>query len=257
MNYSTIEVKRSAGTGWILLARPEIKNALNARFFDELQHAVDELSADDAIRVLVLMGKGGVFSAGRDFKDREAPPDFEERRARAFSAVEYCAKPTIAAVAGYAVTGGLTLATTCDLILAAEDAIFQDTHAKFGVISMRASRLVELIGLQRTKEMLFTSRRVSGREAAEIGLATRVVPTDRLEAEAAELAATIGALDAFAIRAMKRVINDVVRQDQRRILDLEELEKRRFHDLLSENKGLDRGLQHLDSRNPKQTQGVK
>jgi enoyl-CoA hydratase/carnithine racemase len=248
MNYSTIEVRREAGTGWILLARPKVRNALNARFFDELHRAVDELVDDASIRTLVLMGKGGVFSAGRDFKDREVPPDFEDRRARAFAALEYCEKPTIAAVASYAVTGGLTLATTCDIIIAAEDAIFQDTHAKFGIISMRASRLIELIGPLKTKELLFTCRRVGAQEALAMGLVNKVVPGERLETEAREIAAVINGHDAGALKAIKHVINKVVRQDQSRILDLEELEKRRFHDLLPENKGLDRGLSHLASR---------
>jgi len=176
------------------------------------------------------------------------PPDFEERRARAFCALEYCEKPTIAAVSGYAITGGLTLATTCDIIVAGEDAVFQDTHARFGIISMRASRLIELIGLQRTKELLFTCRRIDAMEALRIGLVCKVVPPDQLENEARSLAATIGRHDKNAISAMKHVINAVVRDDQRRILDLEELAKRRYHDLISENAGLDRGLDHLGAR---------
>ena len=245
--YSTIEVKKEGRTGWIWLARPEVKNALNARFFDEIHAAVADLAADPEIGSLVLIGKGGNFSAGRDFKDRDVPVDFEERRASAFSALEYFPKPTIAAVAGYAVTGGMTVAMACDMVIAAEDAIFQDTHAKFGIISMRASRLIELVGLQRAKELLFTCRRVGAQEALAIGLACKVVPADRLEAEARDMAATINGHDSVALGAIKRVINDVVRGEQKRILDLEELEKRRFSDMRPEAKGLDRGLDHLRS----------
>ncbi|MFA5490455.1 MAG: enoyl-CoA hydratase/isomerase family protein [Candidimonas sp.] len=248
MSYSTIKVRREGETGWVLIARPEVKNALNVRFFDEIHGAVSDLAQDESVRTIALMGEGGIFSAGRDFKDREVPPDFEERRARAFSALEYCAKPTIAAVSGYAITGGLTLATACDLIIAGEDAVFQDTHASFGITSMRASRLVELVGLQRAKELLFTCRRIDAREALAIGLVCKVVPPDRLESEARAMAAGINGHDQMAVRAMKQVINEVVRKDQKGILDMEELYKRRYHDLRSENSGLDNGLAYLGSR---------
>lgn len=248
MSYTTIKVRREDATGWVLIARPEVKNALNVRFFDEMHSAVSDLAQDESIRTIVVMGEGGIFSAGRDFKDREVPPDFEERRARAFCALEYCGKPTIAAVSGYAITGGLTLATTCDLIIAGEDALFQDTHASFGITSMRASRLIELIGLQRSKELLFTCRRIGAQEALAIGLVCKIVPPEQLESEARALAATINGHDQTAVRAMKQVINEVVRKEQKNILDMEELYKRRYHDLRSENSGLDKGLDYLGSR---------
>jgi enoyl-CoA hydratase len=248
MSYATIEVRRQGATGWIMLARPEVKNALSARSFDELRDVLTKLTADDSVATIVLSGKGGVFSSGRDFKDRDVPADFEERRSHAFAALEYCPKPTIAAVAGYAITGGLTLALACDIIIAAEDAIFQDTHAKLGIITLRASRLVEVLGPLKAKELLFTCRRVTAQEALAMGLVNKVVASARLEAEAEEIAAQISRHDPAVLKAIKHVINKVVRRDQLRLLDLEELEKRRFSELAPESRGLDRGIDDLSNK---------
>lgn len=238
MSYSTIEIHKDAKAGWLKLNRPKAKNALSALSFDELHRAIDELVADDDIAVIVLMGNGGVFCSGRDFRDLDVPADFEDRRTRAFAALEYCPKPTIAAVAGYAITGGFTLALACDIIIAAEDAIFQDTHAQLGIITLRASRLYEVLGPLKTKELLFTSRRVTAPDALAMGLVNRVVPKDQLEFAATEMAGEISRHDPKAMRAIKAVVNEVIRKDQAGLLELEELAKRRFSDLRPEKSTL-------------------
>jgi len=245
MSYSTIEVRREGSTGWITLARPAVKNALSARSFDEIREAVASHCADPEVTTLVLTGKGGVFSSGRDFKDRDVPADFEARRSQVFLELEYCPKPTIAAVSGYAITGGFTLALACDLIIAAEDAVFQDNHAMIGAITLRASRLVEAVGPRKAMEILFTCRRVSAQDAYQMGLVNKVVPANRLEAEAAEMADLINRNQPNALKAIKHVVNDVIRRDQQHLLELEELEKRRFNDLAPERGALDRGLAQL------------
>ncbi len=238
MNYTTIEVNREGRIGWLRLNRPKAKNALSVQSFEDIHRGIDELAADEGVGVIVIIGNGGVFSSGRDFRDPDVPPDFEDRRSRAFHAVEYCPKPTIAAVAGYAITGGLTLALACDLIVAAEDAVFQDTHAQLGIITLRASRLYEVLGPLRAKELLFTSRRVTGADALAMGLVNRAVPADQLEATAGALALEIARHEPGALRAIKSVINDVIRKDQQGLLELEELAKRRFSDLKPEQGSL-------------------
>jgi len=238
-DYRTIELRRDGKTGWLTLNRPQARNALSARVFDELHHAVDELAADPEVAVIILSGNGNVFSSGRDFRDRDVPADFEDRRSRAFEALEYCPKPTIAAVAGYAITGGLTLALACDMIVAADDAVFQDTHAKLGVITLRASRLYEVLGPMKTRELLFTSRRVGAQEALDMGLVNRVVPAAQLAQAAQELAAQISVHSPRALRAIKEVVNRVIRADQARLLELEELAKRRYSEQHTEQDALD------------------
>jgi len=230
MSASAVESRREGRVGWIRLNRPEVKNALSAASFEEIHRAIEAFDNDDDVGVIVVIGNGGVFSAGRDFRDTEVPPDFERRRTRAFEALEYCSKPTIAAVAGYAITGGLTLALACDIIIAAQSAVFQDTHAHLGVITLRASRLYEALGPLKCKELLFTSRRVSAQDALAMGLVNQIVPDEALEVAASTMADQIARHDANVLRAIKAVINEVIRRDQRNILDLEELAKRRFED---------------------------
>ena len=133
------EVKDKIAT--IVINRPETKNALNVAAFYELREAVAELEADATVRSIVVIGKGGNFSSGRDFRDKTPlPPDFEEQRTAAFNALEYCTKPTIAAVQGTCSAAGMMLACMCDLIVAADDARFlqvlQDVQA--GRLTCRA-----------------------------------------------------------------------------------------------------------------------
>ncbi|SHH64357.1 enoyl-CoA hydratase/isomerase family protein [Pollutimonas bauzanensis] len=241
-SYETIEIRKEGKIGWLLLNRPQVKNALSALTFQEIHRGIDDLVAEPDIVVIVLSGNGGVFSSGRDFNDRDIPPDFEDQRSRAFAAVEYCPKPTIAAVAGYAITGGLTLAISCDMIIAAQDSIFQDTHAKLGVITLRASRLYEVLGPMKTKELLFTSRRISSHEALAMGLINQVVPAAELEQAARALAEEISRNKPEALLAIKQVVNQIIRRDQAQLIELEELAKRRYSDLYSEQHSLDASL---------------
>src|SRR5690606_4293689 len=134
--------------------------------------------------------------------------------------------------------GGLTLALACDMIVAADDAVFQDTHAKLGVITLRASRLYEVLGPMKTRELLFTSRRVGAQEALDMGLVNRVVPAAQLAQAAQELAAQICEHSPRALRAIKEVVNRVIRADQARLLELEELAKRRYSEQHAEQDAL-------------------
>ncbi|MGE3627791.1 MAG: enoyl-CoA hydratase/isomerase family protein [Hyphomicrobiales bacterium] len=243
MSFATIETKVQGATGWIRLNRPQVRNALSAQCFAELDEALVLFGDNKEVRSVVLIGNGGNFSSGRDFKDRDVPPDFEERRARTFTNLETFPKPTIAAVAGYAITGGMTLALACDLILAASNAVFQDTHARLGALTLRASRVYEVLGPLKARELLFTCRRVDAHDALDMGLVNRVVDPDELESSAAELAAEINSHDPQVVAGIKRVINKVLREDQFRLLELEELEKRRFNDLKSERSAMDKGLE--------------
>jgi enoyl-CoA hydratase/carnithine racemase len=245
MNKPAVVVRKDNGMGWIVLSRPQVKNALSVASFDGIRAGIEELSLDPDVRVIILIGEGGNFSSGRDFKDSNVPHDFEERRNSAFNAVEYCRKPTIAAVRGYAITGGLTLAISCDIIIASENAIFRDTHAIIGAITLRASRLFEVLGPLKTKELLFTSRAITAREAMEMGLVNRVVADADLERTATEMAVEISRHNPSVVAAIKGVINDVIRSEQVRLLDLEKLEKSKFNQVHPEGEAMDRGLQGI------------
>jgi len=190
-------------------------NAMNGALIEALWRRAQELAVDPNIRVVLITGAGDkAFSAGADLKARHTMT-YEERRAfshavsRAVNAVEALPMPVIAAINGYCLAGGLELALACDIRIAAE-------HATFGLPEIRlggfpgaggAVRLPRLITKGRAKELLFTGKRISAREAERIGLVERVVPFGELMDEAMDLAEQLASLSPQALRSVKRVVD--------------------------------------------------
>jgi enoyl-CoA hydratase len=180
----------------IVIARPEVRNAIDRATARALADAFRAFEADDAARVAVLYGEGGTFCAGADLAafTRGEPnilaPDGDGPMGPSRMLL---AKPVIAAVAGHAVAGGLELALWCDLRVAEEDAIFGVFCRRFGVplIDGGTVRLPRLIGLSRALDLILTGRAVDAQEAFAIGLANRVVPKGMSRTAAEELAAEI------------------------------------------------------------------
>ena len=181
----------------------------------ELQRAVDTVERDDEIRALVVKGAGGNFSSGFDLKEQmEARPTgfdaWREILDRDFSAVMrfwHCKKPTIAAVQGYCLAGGCELALSCDITIAAEDAVFGEPELKFGA-GIVVMILPWLVGPKRAKEIILSGAdRISALEAARIGLINRVVPPDQLESSALALAHHIAVIDPRLVQRTKQAIN--------------------------------------------------
>jgi len=204
-----IRIERSEMVATIVIDRPEARNAVDGPAARALVDAFQEFERDDTLRVAVLWGAGGVFCAGADLKARGS-----ERGLRlslegdgpmgptrmAFS------KPTIAAVEGYAVAGGLELALMCDLRVAAESAIFGVFCRRWGVplIDGGTVRLPRLIGLSRALDMILTGRPVDAREALQFGLANRVVATGHARREAETLARAIASFPPRCVRSDRR-----------------------------------------------------
>jgi enoyl-CoA hydratase len=192
----------------LTLNRPSKRNALDITTFVALEAHLADLEAEvDRVGVVVLRGAGACFSAGADIsRPTRAPrPNFQ---AAVIERLANLAQPVIASVHGYCVTGGLELALAADLIVAAESARFADTHARFGLAAGwgLTQRLPRRIGAYRARDMMFTSREVGGREAEQIGLATRCVPDAELERETAGLADAIAAGSWFSHREHKRAL---------------------------------------------------
>jgi enoyl-CoA hydratase len=172
------------------LNRPEALNSITPELLDELEEAVEDVSADRSIRALVISGEGRAFCTGADLKTVMALfdswPDyirFVHRLSEVFGKVEACPVPTIAKVHGYALAGGLELVLCCDLAIAADDARIGDQHANFGLIAGAGGipRLIRRVGRQWGLEILYTGRWLSGIEAAERGIVLRSVPFDGLD----------------------------------------------------------------------------
>ncbi|HXJ81018.1 MAG TPA: crotonase/enoyl-CoA hydratase family protein [Candidatus Methylomirabilis sp.] len=204
-----IRVERSEMVATIVIDRAEARNAVDGPAARALVAAFEEFEADDALRVAVLWGAGGVFCAGADLKARgterglRLAPNGDGPMGPSRMAFT---KPTIAAVEGYAVAGGLELALMCDLRVAGEGAVFGVFCRRWGVPLLDGGtvRLPRLIGLSRALDMILTGRPVDAREALEFGLANRVVPSGRAREEAEALARIIAAFPPRCVRSDRR-----------------------------------------------------
>jgi len=185
------------GVTTLMLNRPDKLNALNPPLFVELREHVDALAKDERVHCVVLTGAGRSFCAGHDLEsiatgERAPSRHFESETVEA---LEQLPQPTIAKIRGHCFTGGLELALGCDLLFAAESATFGDTHGQWGLVPIwgMTVRLPERVGLANAKQLMFTSRRISGGEAAALGLVDRVCTDDELDAEVERLAREIAA----------------------------------------------------------------
>lgn len=218
MTYTQIAVERRGAVEWLFHDRPALRNAESSVLLDELDAALRAATADEAVRCIVIAGKGDHFSAGHDLKEGqerrqgftvEQRFEYEERRYLEYSLrIWDCPKPTIASVQGACIAGGFMVANMCDMIVASEDAFFSDP-----VCRTLAASAVEVLchpwvmGLRSAKEFLFTGRRMGAAEALKVGMVNRVVPRAELEAATGALAEEIAAAPPFAIRLTKRSLN--------------------------------------------------
>jgi enoyl-CoA hydratase/carnithine racemase len=204
----------------ITLNRPQVANAQTMGLLDELDAAWTRAAADDDVRVIVLRGNGRHFSSGHDLKSGAPVPDkitlesiynLEARRYLEYSLRwRNVPKPSIAAVQGKCIAGGLLLCWPCDLIVAAENAEFSDPVVFMGIGGVEYHGHTWELGPRKAKEILFTGRAVTAREAEQTGMVNRVVPLDRLDDEVMALAAHISGMDAFALRQAKRAVNQTL-----------------------------------------------
>ena len=209
----TLQLDRADGVATITLDRPAKKNAINDVMWQELLHALDEVAATDADRVLVVTGAGGAFCSGADLSDvrgeRHQLPKMREIADVALR-LHRLAKPTIAKVGGIAAGAGCNLALGCDLVVASEDARFSEIFAKRGLsIDFGGSYLLpRLVGMHRAKELAFFADIVSAPEALAMGLVNRVVPAAELDAFVDDWAARLAAGPPLALSMTKKLLNE-------------------------------------------------
>ncbi|MDV7354270.1 enoyl-CoA hydratase [Rhodococcus oxybenzonivorans] len=204
----------------ITLNRPEAANAQNGALLDELDAAWTKAAEDPDVAVIVLRAEGKHFSAGHDLNDRwPAPAEItlewiygaETRRYLEYSLRwRNVPKPSIAAVQGRCIAGGLLLCWPCDLIVAAEDASFSDPVVMMGIGGVEYHGHTWELGARKAKEILFTGRPVTAAEAEQVGMVNKVVPRDQLDAETRALAEHIATMPSFGLRQAKRAVNQTL-----------------------------------------------
>ena len=222
----------------ITLNRPSKANAVNGQTLDEMNDCFMRASSDSATRVIVLRANGKHFSAGHDLSGTDealakaaegdggpaatSSIDWKSRGLEAiyeWEAVRYLGysrawrdipKPTIAAVQGQCIAGGLMLCWPCDLIIAADNAMFSDPVARMGIGGVEYHGHTWELGPRKAKEMLFTARRFSAAEAEAAGMVNRVVPLDDLDSATMALAHEIARMHPFALAQSKRAVNQTM-----------------------------------------------
>ncbi len=206
-----VEIKNQVGV--ITLNRPKALTALCGAMMDELETALDELEANDDIGCIVVTGSEKAFAAGADITEMKDMSYMDAYKAdfitRSWERLARARKPTIAAVAGFALGGGCEIALMCDIIIAAETAKFGQPEITLGVPpgAGGTQRLARSIGKAKTMDMCLTGRMMGAEEAERAGMVARVVPADRLLDEALEAANKIAALSGPATMMVKEAVN--------------------------------------------------
>jgi len=206
-----IGVEVAEGIATVTLQRPEALNAISTELALALAEAVEPLAVKQSVRAVVLEGAGErAFCVGADLRQRGGFTDhdwFEQREVfrRAFGALRRCPLPTVAAVFGFALGGGMELALACDLVVAADDAVFGLPEVRLGLVPAGGGTqlLVRRVGRSVAKDLVLTGRRVDAAEALRLGIADRVVSRAALPEAARGLAAEIAANSPSAVRLAK------------------------------------------------------
>ena len=197
------------GVRRLTLNRPASLNAISrelvGRLVDELRRAED----DQEVRVLVIAAAGKAFSAGADFEEHFQEDGFDVGRTDLWERLEAVRVPVIAAVQGWAITGGFLLAYCCDIVIAAEDAKFRDTHAVLGLVPTggESQRMPRRLGPFVARDLMLTSRVMDAEEAHRIGFVSRVVPVEELGTAALEVAQQVADNSPRSVTTIKRLIN--------------------------------------------------
>jgi len=229
MEYTHIIYEKSPPLSIISLNRPEARNAFTIPMTNSMCQAIRDASSDPSIKVIIIRGEGGAFSAGGDIKE------MAEGKLAAWDMKEYLwenvqrlpllldevDKPVIASIHGPAYGGGFDLSMACDFRIASEQATFCSTFVRIGLApgAGGAYFLPRIVGLTKALEILLTGRVIKTDEALKIGLVDKIVPSGLLPGETRAFAEEIAAGPLTSLRAIKRAVYDGLKSDLRGHLD--------------------------------------
>jgi len=224
MPYQVFEIEREAHVATVWLANPERRNAMGPPFWDELPRVMDELTADEAVRVIVIAARGAHFTVGLDLKTmggqivesggsgagaRKRLLDFILKIQRTVTTVARCEKPVIAVAHGYCIGGGIDLLTACDIRFAAADTTFGIRETRMAMVADVGTlqRLPGIIGRGQVAELAFSGDDFDAERARALGFVNHVHPDQTSALRAAQaLAARIAANSPLAVTGTKRVL---------------------------------------------------
>jgi enoyl-CoA hydratase len=222
--------QKDGAVGWIVFNNPARHNAVSMAMWEALEEIVTDYAADPEIRVIVVKGAGEkAFVSGADiseFEEKRSSAEttaiYNERAQRANHALRYVNKPTIAMVRGYCVGGGVSLALSCDMRIAAEGSSFAVPAAKLGLGYEfdGVKKLVDVVGPAFAREIFYTARQFTAAEALAMGLVNRVVPVDGLEPYVRDYAAAIAANAPLTVASIKTLVAQTLKPESERDMGL-------------------------------------
>lgn len=228
-SYETLLLEQKDEIALVTLTRPERLNALSLTLLSELEAVVGEIETRSDLKAVVITGGAKVFCAGADItifpglKSSEDTYSFVQRIKFSLASLKRLPKPTIAAICGYALGGGLELCMHCDIRIAADDAKLGVPEIQLGAFPAAGGTqlLPRLLGASIAKEMMFSGEPISAQEAYRIGLVNRIFPKDSVLAEALKMAKVFAKKPAYAIQTIKRVVDTGLQMDLDKALTYE------------------------------------
>lgn len=221
-----MKAAKTGPVGTIVFNNPARRNAVSVEMWEALAEIVADYAADPAIRVVVVRGAGGkAFVSGADiseFEQKRSTPEqteaYRQLSDRATSALQHLGKPTIALIEGFCIGGGVSVALSCDLRIAAESARFGVPAARLGLgyELPGVRKLVQVVGPAFAKEIFFTARQFSAAEALAMGLVNRTVPDAELERYVDDYAATIAANAPLTVASIKTIVAETLKDESAR-----------------------------------------
>jgi len=222
--------RREGAVGWAIFNNPARHNAVGLAMWEALARIVADFESDEAIRVIVVRGAGGkAFVSGADiseFEQQRSTPETTEHYRRVSdagsAALRNAGKPTLAMIEGYCIGGGVAVALACDLRIAGEGARFGIPAARLGLGYEfdGVRKLVDVVGPAFAKEIFFTGRQFSAREAVDMGLVNRLVPDTELEARVRDCANQIAANAPLTVSSIKTLVNEITKDRADRDMEL-------------------------------------
>jgi len=216
--------------GWITFNNPERRNAVSMAMWEALADIVRDYANDNAIRVIVLKGAGDqAFVSGADiseFEEKRSSPattrTYNQASGKANDELMRSGKPTIAMIRGYCIGGGVSVALSCDMRIAAEGAKFGVPAAKLGLgyEAEGVRKLMDVVGPAFAKEIFFTARQFTAQEAVAMGLVNRMVPDGQLETYVRDYAGTIAANAPLTVASIKTIVGEVTKDESTRDMAL-------------------------------------
>ena len=231
MAYEQLIYEKKDSVARITINRPNVMNAITPKLLAEMKEAVEEAGKDKDVKVIVITGAGRAFSAGVDLValgDRKLDggkvgPILDDPARALIETIQNVPKVVIAMVNGFCITGAMEIVLGCDLVIAAEEAKFGDTHARWGLRPTwgMSQRLPRAVGMLKAKELSFTADLITGKQAQELGLVNIAVPLDKLEETVQELIKKITVNSEASLAAYKYLYNQGTKDTLKKGLEFE------------------------------------